>query len=1187
MRLVSLSKIISSEQSFQISIHSLRGARFSVARGGVVHLPSYDRYISEQGNISIEPFSTTRGRVSAVGRVFVDFATLSVSNVVENISLSRYISPICIINRSSLCRFVIFQKSYIAMFELGRIFYATKRVKISASRMLVATTIKSEKHPISDSVFGGILTDANKAKRIYLKQLFYPWVPLERLCYLSPLTGYISIGSTQFCGDNKFQDIIRFHSTWIKAHRYRGGADIGTGFASNAPLITPQPDCRSDMYGDIVDGDVDFVDGDVERVDAGEVVCDSPGPWVFHLANINIASQSQTVFYLASLRVVSFDLERALFDFAFTTPTKSLKRFVSGKITVVPIICTDPHYTIVQLEPYFSPLFDCNFGFVDKGELISLHPAVCYLGDWNDYRNIPHFVSAEGRLRCHITTPISLPKVHHPFLDVQVSIEELVPVDLAPVYSNSLVFDIREKPYVRKDGLYRDIFVDAPDFVAHPKTPWINGDVGLRKIADTRYMGYISNDSVIQAIKIAPSKYNIIDIKWEPIYIQDSHFMLPSADLPYIHVKNRANGDFFIVGVGGSGAGLSHVHYSGYIDTYHQKYVYNVTDEDLIAAAQQSGADNIVDGWALERSILYITSHRYRKASIVLYETMQGAVYSDTAVNDAFLFLKKNERYLDIFSSVNQDTGEARYVDINPTVARGIIDNKASGLSGQDVFLRPNFYNFSKNEENVRFYFQETPIPNGDIEERFVLRTRSAYVVNSHFVLSATTVGKKISSSKFDNIAKLCGLTISCEVGPVQGFESRETIIVKRSQIVVNETIGEYPTVSINDGSFGEPGDTAYLDRDQLSAYTSTHLVTISIISPQLNGVGYRGHLYVANGLSLGGVFAYGRVLLELDTLPPSMYEGISFKYIASNSILSRVLSDFRVKVHVSTSTTHLSPCVSTLIKATSDIGFINMPAVRSQNNAIWMKLFFPVVYDKADMKSKIMEMTITEQEFSLNMMLPYSYVDSHVETSFSASKSSPPALKEKASGKDGGSDQPETIEKPDSAVCGPYRNMTYLDYQGFDYMFSDNINRLWGMISKRHKDIIFSGVSQVIVNDIYTTGRYLSESDILKRNLVDSTIAHIGNLGEALNWDFEEFSLDYEDFEGMVLSREDFDAIDSAFKDSMKFVLHTIGDDSMAYEETNKINAFPDFPDRPIPDNSLSESIKMHQFFIVEVEDV
>jgi len=339
--------------------------------------------------------------------------------------------------------------------------------------------------------------------------------------------------------------------------------------------------------------------------------------------------------------------------------------------------------------------------------------------------------------------------------------------------------------------------------------------------------------------------------------------------------------------------------------------------------------------------------------------------------------------------------------------------------------------------------------------------------------------------------------------------------------------------------------------------------------------------------LDFGNVYAYGTMKLGMDSIDPQVFDLAEFIISAPDSVLGSVRSDFRIRVHFNLKTDKIPSSLSILIPATVDIGFMDTEKVQTSYNTIWMKVFFPSQYDKADIKRVIYDVYISNEDFNVQIVMPYRYVDEHIITDRFPAKSGTPGIKEKKVGKDAQGGDKTTVEHPVDKVCGPGQTMTYLDYVGFDYMFADNLNRLYGMFPASAKEILFSGVSQIVNNDSYSTGRFISESDMLKRNITQATIAYVGNIGEIVDWKFEEFSLDMSDFEGMALSAEDYDAIDSIFRDSMKYVLNTIGDDVLSHEYSSGSNSFADFPDRPAPDDSLSTKIKVHQFFIVEEENV
>ena len=1155
MTFTDLQPTYSTGQEFTLKVYSVYGLLSVFSEVSVNKFNNVQGISGGDIFFSIEAFETTRGRLMSLNDSSYDFIEIETVSYAENMTLSDYVSPVCLVNYKESTRYTIFNTDSKTIFSLDRVLFYSKKVKISPTGYTIATIFRFSKKKLIDTVFPHILHKAVKAKKVFLSQLFYVGVPYVRKVYLEPSYTHINPYIKKQQTSHNFIDVISLPSIEMSS----------TAWLSKCV---------------VTDGESLFI-----REPVGCTSCDLDSV-TFPLVSFDYELSGDSLYEFAEFKVGGENLSDALYYFAFKTDPISLDDYISEEVVVVPIVYGNPYYTIVELRDYYGPEGIYDFGYINGGEHSSLLDSVYELATFIDHKDIGPVYSINISMYVSEAKYSELKGMTVPLLELHGDFEGIKPISLKTLYSPNAIFDYRQYPYKRTDGLYRDIFVDKPDFVVHPATPWINNETGLRKIGDTKYEGYISFDSGIRVVQVEPTKYTVILMDWEPAFIMPTPYSLDRKHYPMLWLKDLLTGDFMIVALGTYDASFVHVHFGDYMDGYSEKYRFNVEGEDLIEAAKYSGVHAIIDSRKLERAINYTTSNRYLKAAKIMYDVRNGLIYSDSVIKDAMRYLRSMEEYLSAFYYIDGN-GNRIYANANPLILRRIIDNKTAALDGRDVFSPPTLYTATAFGETVEFYYQElSDIPYGGVREDYVTDISFCKIAPSIYPMSNVIHGVSVSDSKYTKVLTLCNMHNMCGAKHLTGNRydgilsittmsiSHPLEIPERSPVVCHDCTGVYRPV--------EPYTFDYIEE-----YISIAGFEVEIQNYDLNSVYLDGTITVSTGAYLSDVYANGMMYIGLKNLEDSTYNLAPIVVAMPDKILSDTYSSFNIHLHLNLKRDMVGGYYSVMLPAGVDIGFMNMADIKTEYEVIWMKMFFPAIYDKADITEPIYSVHITEQDFSVQMVMPYSYVDEHITTEAMPAKSSTPMLKEKKAGKDGAGGGDRVVKKPEDKVCGPERTMTYLDYVGFDYMFADNLNRLYGMYPKSAKEILFSGVAQVATNTSFSKGRLLSESDLLKRSIVDSTIYYIDNLGDAVDWKIEEFSLDISDFEGMALSAEDYDAIDSVFRDSMKFVLNTMGEEGLQREVTEEVNMFPQYPDRPIPDNSLSTTVKVHQFFIVEEENV
>ena len=119
----------------------------------------------------------------------------------------------------------------------------------------------------------------------------------------------------------------------------------------------------------------------------------------------------------------------------------------------------------------------------------------------------------------------------------------------------------------------------------------------------------------------------------------------------------------------------------------------------------------------------------------------------------------------------------------------------------------------------------------------------------------------------------------------------------------------------------------------------------------------------------------------------------------------------------------------------------------------------------------------------------------------------------------------------------------------------------------------------KIVENKVVMPGMLLSDADAMARNTVEAILARQENLDDIYDWKIEDFTIDKNDMKGYATDAASYGVIEDAFKQSLKFVIDTLGDDLARFEvDEAKTNMFPSFPDRPADDGFLTKN-KVQQY--------
>jgi len=255
-----------------------------------------------------------------------------------------------------------------------------------------------------------------------------------------------------------------------------------------------------------------------------------------------------------------------------------------------------------------------------------------------------------------------------------------------------------------------------------------------------------------------------------------------------------------------------------------------------------------------------------------------------------------------------------------------------------------------------------------------------------------------------------------------------------------------------------------------------------------------------------------------------------------------------------------------------------------NREETIWLKMFPQHYAGKSSTEALVMKFYITDREFAKEFFFPFDYMDPDAKPAGRPSKSGSPDFVEK-----------KIVEIPDilgdsvasptiiNHLCGDFRSTTFLEYEGFDHIFREGDNQIFGRLTWNDRKFIMSAYLRIRENLVIKKGVKLSEADILRRTLAEVRLSAIDDLSVVEDWHIEDFKLETEDFGLTASDAEKLSSIDDAFRAAMKSVLATIGDEASAAERHKGEDQFPSFPDRRVIGDELSKTVKPRQYFIVE----
>ncbi len=835
------------------------------------------------------------------------------------------------------------------------------------------------------------------------------------------------------------------------------------------------------------------------------------------------------------------------------------------RVGLIDIIFIDKSYgyKIIDLDPYYSHPWEPVAKIYNPGDYTYFDDYFIATAVWIDHKDISGITGEESRFRISGVEQTSLEAIIMDYILVSLSEVPDTIVDVDGYISPYMIIQAGIKTDINTDGIYRDVFLRTEQNVTNTKTPWLMNFGSIVKISDTKFYDISFENTEISVYLLSDTKKTVILLDWEQILIDGSIWDIPEHRMhPYIKIES-ANGDFIIISLSVSGGSVTHLHKDGYMNMYEYGFPYYTTDEKLLTAPLM----HTVDASKAESYALEVSSSRYRKYAKVIRDTIDGLVYDTYIIDDAMLYLKKYEYCALFFNEIK----------CNPIVLGSIIRDKKDGMIGKNIFSNTGEYQY----ENIYFIqYDDNEILDGDDTFSYVIDHRDVFILNSNGYIDAEftnlTPGNMIALNIIDNcgVGSLChnsmienhefiGVLLISSISPLVAIYSNQLLMTGGDsyRIPILEEYGIINTKSIVFDNFVEISlPTSYSD------ITTSESNLVATLGTRYDALMYDGHMTI-------GLYNIDGIISDIN----------NFSTIFPDTILSDTYSEFTIKMTIHTRNDYLKSYFFGGGIIEVDIDFINLEEFYDKTPYMWMKMFFPSNAGASDISARIMDFNLTEQYFSKDFVIPYVYVDDpFIDPVYHTSKSGNGDIQEV---KIFESDDPfpsHWVEKKEDKICGPERTITYLDFQAFDHIFSVDNKREFGNYTWEDKELLMSAFIRIATSNVIAPGQKLANADIMKRTLTELRLSFIENLDVVADWHIEEFVLTTEDFGLAASESEKLSSIDEQFRALLKAVTSTLGQEILTYEQTQEMNLFPNFPERPTGGNAFAE-LRVYQFFIVQ----
>lgn len=1005
---------------------------------------------------------------------------------------------------------------------------------ISDSKIYRGFSIESELFEIIDSAYSGILNSAVKAKHIFISQNFY-------------------------------LDIGRKNTFRIKESKYSIlSFEI---FKQRNITKSKYPDILMSYYSKILFNVIDVIEREYVQYDRHVVTNTSEyvsfendiylGP--FEPLNVSLSDVYSKKLYIHSKHSSFNDL---VYKIAKSWWNASLDNFVSERIEVIGILAPSGNYSVKTLNSYYSEIISPSVSIYEDGNLSEMKDGYYTIATWNDYRDLSEFRSNESNIRYTIYIPEDINGMTTESLKYTMYVVQGAVFMLQDLVSAPSIIEVGYEMDFFGNGLnhvfYRYDYQLSPSETAG----WLTIGSRIVSLRGWNFFDIELTESLGRAVQIQDTKYSVILMDWNGVKLDNNNFMIPPVGSPnYFIVRNISTNDFVMIALSTSGGSVLHMHKNGVLPEFNFNR-FNQSDDDIIGFSEID-MSSYSDAYNGEYAARIVSSYRYTKNAETIFNVINGTVYPQYKIDRAINFLKKNEESALFFSSY----------DYSPYQISDIIHNKSRAVITNDFFSSQSVLEYN----DVKFLHKDENASSSDnIEFDYVKTHKYAFnSLDSEYIISSTINGVIIGhDSKYIRYMDGCSIFGNCQVVYISGD-------VPLYVGTVQFSILNHDSPKFTDKDYFTESEIRY--GENLSFENANFkLVKITVDDSYLDMYSGTGHVDVTIGNKYSSIYYDGRIVIGLEDLSGIVFESSvsNFTLGSFSSILHPVKSDFYFKLTFRHMEFTFSDLEFDAGYFSINKGFTDLSQFYDKVESFWMKMFFPISAGRSIKEDTIMSFLVSEEDFSKNISFPYEYVDDYVSGTTEGHKGGSPSLSEKKIKDSDIPPEPSSIGVPGHRVCGDDRNSTYLQYYGFNHIVNyEDTNIFVGNYPFKFKENINSPYLKISASRTILPGTRLSDAESLSRSMEDAILSHIDNLGEVYDWKVEEFTITREDLGGDMISKGDFVIVDEQFTKSLKFMVSTLGQDRVDYEEeVKKQNPFPDFPDRPIKDDYL-KTFKVSQF--------
>jgi len=1155
-----LNGIHSSEQKIDFYNESFNGMRSVGLSFKSMNLP-----MVPSGRFSLCDFKTemyevvNRRQINLNGYRFNEFVEFKVLPRVERVNLNGVKSKVQLISIGEKKYIVVGSQSY-PLFDPSTVIVKVSKIRLKPSLLRNANSDHNYRYTLTKSHYHGIFNGAINAKRVMLKTQFSIYIPsskkilIERHLYetiLSPYTRWRKM-------IDAYNGIIVFFSL-----PYGGLSKLEVGKIDTKPVENfIQPPQESRNLNGVRSGKFS-----IERKRTLNGMRSVPIPFHTKLKNFNGVKHIMTM---------------KMFNTSFNGVQ-------SNVFNVLRVRSHSSSSVFKNLNGVRYDLFSVKTRVYARNELIDVPGSRYFFAKHVGLKTFPAVKHHLCRFRIPLTQERDLYGVRSNPSPMQVVIEARETQDFNGVKSNWMNLIAGDKELINKDGLYKDMFIDSTREVTHFRTPWTPKESDMVRVGKGIFNG-ISFVRDTNVFKIKKESKQTFLLNWKMVVLSKEHWLIPRFELaPYIKAETEDRSDFIILSVSPTGGSIVHMHKKGFKESFSFNGGYK--QQEFIEYDKEGEKVELksIDSSLAEDAAIVVASARYKRYAQILHDTDNGISWDAPYIDEAVKYMDENRDKTFFFY-------DAPY---SPTVLSSIIQNKSKGLLNKNIFHAPEIMCYNSQIQTIHeieegqltcsdntLYIHEIEdeIPESGMVYSFVTEHRDIRLKKSAakiaMVFGNSTMSKSIGQPFIDN----CSTGSLCSKVNMSIKSSYNQIILRP---IDPKHIASWAT---NRGMYDYAVEKnidviATGSNVTIPAFRSVKFVNLKTNKRLLGVRSNEMSLVTTIGTFLNGIRHTDRFTTGLTIRGGVKSKKLDFKINTFSTNIDGIRSEFRIKLHFNLRRDQFDGVKSKNIPLSLNAGIVGWNGVsNNREETIWLKMFPQHYAGKSEIEAPIMKFYITDREFDKSMFFPFDYADPDAKPAGRPSKSGSPDYIEK-----------KIVEIPDilgptsvspttlNQLCGDYRSTTLLEYEGFDHIFREGDNQIFGHMTWEDRKFIMSAYLRIRENSVIKKGVKLSEADILRRTLAEVRLSAIEDLSVVEDWHIEDFKLEAKDFGLTASNAERLSSIDDAFRIAMKSVLETIGDEASTAERHKGEDQFPAFPERRVIGDELSKTLKPRQYFIVE----